>query len=111
MSEKKYLDLSGLGLFLDNLKKSRPVIELTSDKYTSLEQSGEIDPKAFYFITDEENVEENETHKILKTSSFNCKSLYATDKYIILLGNVTVNVKITKNGSPHTMTKGDFQGR
>ena len=52
MSEKKYLDLSGLGLFLDNLKKSRPVIELTSAEYASLEQSGEIDPKAFYFITD-----------------------------------------------------------
>lgn len=67
-------------------------------------EEGVVLEKTISFPIDEENVEENETHKILKTSSFNCKSLYATDKYIILLGNVTVNVKITKNGTNNTYT-------
>lgn len=52
MADKKYLDISGLRRFLDDLRADRPVIELTSSEYEALEQSGEIDPKAFYFITD-----------------------------------------------------------
>lgn len=49
---KQFLDLLGLQHFLDKLKSDRPIIELTSEEYEALEQSGEIDPKAFYFITD-----------------------------------------------------------
>ena len=49
---KQFLDLLGLQHFLDKLKSERPVTELTSEEYEALEQSGEIDPKALYFITD-----------------------------------------------------------
>lgn len=69
MANKKYLDLSGLSTFLNKLRSERPVIELTSAEYEALEQSGEIDPKAFYFITDSDVAGRNPDTAMSSTST------------------------------------------
>lgn len=66
---RKFLDLSGLKTFLDNLRAERPVVELTSAEYAALEQAGTIDPKAIYFITDSDVAGRNPDTEMSSTST------------------------------------------
>lgn len=66
---KKYLDLSGLSVFLQKLRAERPVIELTSAEYHALEEAGTVDPKALYFITDSDVPGRNPDTEMSSTST------------------------------------------
>lgn len=60
--------------------------------------------KTICFTETIEDAEENENYKTVKVTSFKCYSLYTTDKYIVLLGNVIINAKITNKSTNYTQT-------